>query len=113
MGRLTAMKIIPLVISLTTFWVTGVNFMAPVSAKNLSRRVNCDYDNHGKLNTDRQQRLHHRQDLDIYTESIAKLPTAKAYLDRGSIYLELGQYAKALDDCNKAISLEPESGAHI
>jgi len=47
MGRLTAMKIIPLVISLTTFWVTGVNFMAPPAAKNLSSRINCDPNNHG------------------------------------------------------------------
>jgi len=46
-------------------------------------------------------------DLSVYLESIANERSFKAYERRGYAYLRMGEFQKAIDDCNKALNLNP------
>ncbi|MGH9485030.1 MAG: tetratricopeptide repeat protein, partial [Terriglobales bacterium] len=45
-----------------------------------------------------------------YSESIALWPTAEAYTFRGWAYSFQGEYARAIEECLRAIELDPEFG---
>lgn len=46
----------------------------------------------------------------LYGESIALWPTAEAYTFRGWAYSFRGEYAQAIQECLRAIELDPEFG---
>ncbi len=50
------------------------------------------------------------QAIDLYTESLAVLPTAEAYTFRGWAYSFLGRIEEAIDECKKAIRTDPTFG---
>lgn len=51
-----------------------------------------------------------RHAVDLYTQSISLFPTAEAYTFRGWAYSFLGDYAQAIEECLRAIELDPEFG---
>ena len=52
--------------------------------------------------------------IDQYSESIRIAPDDfDAYFNRGSVYARLGQYQRALEDFNKAISLKPTKDVNL
>lgn len=51
-----------------------------------------------------------RHAVDLYTESLSLFPTAEAYTFRGWAYSFQGDYAKAIDECLRAIELDPGFG---
>jgi len=48
--------------------------------------------------------------LVLYTRSIATFPTAEAYTFRGWTYSFVGDYESAIEDCRRAIKVDPEFG---
>jgi tetratricopeptide (TPR) repeat protein len=50
------------------------------------------------------------QALELYTRSIATFPTAEAYTFRGWTYSFVGDYDSAIEDCHRAIKVDPEFG---
>jgi tetratricopeptide (TPR) repeat protein len=50
------------------------------------------------------------QALELYTRSIASFPTAEAYTFRGWTYSFVGDYDSAIEDCRRAIKVDPEFG---
>ena len=50
------------------------------------------------------------QAIELYTRSIEALPTAEAYTFRGWTYSFLGDYERAIEDCHRAIKVDPEFG---
>jgi tetratricopeptide (TPR) repeat protein len=52
----------------------------------------------------------YEQALILYTRSIAALPTAEAYTFRGWTYSFVGDYDSAIEDCRRAIKVDPEFG---
>jgi Tfp pilus assembly protein PilF len=58
------------------------------------RQVNGDYD----------------AALSLYSQSIDAFPTAEAYTFRGWTYSFLGDYDKAIEECLKAINVDPDFG---
>lgn len=48
--------------------------------------------------------------LHLYTRSIETFPTAEAYTFRGWTYSFLGDYQRAIDECLRAIELDPGYG---
>jgi Tfp pilus assembly protein PilF len=57
-----------------------------------------------------QMRGDYQQALELYSRSIATFPTAEAYTFRGWTYSFLGDYNLAIDDCRRAIKVDPEFG---
>ena len=60
------------------------------------------------------QHHHHRGDLSraimLYTRSIGIYPTAEAYTFRGWAYSAQGRIDEAIDECRKAIAVDPTFG---
>ena len=60
------------------------------------------------------QRYHHSGDLpraiDLYTRSIEIYPTAESYTFRGWAYSFLGKLEEAINECKKAIAVDPSLG---
>lgn len=50
------------------------------------------------------------QAIELYTRSIAACPTAEAYTFRGWARSFLGDYDRAIEDCQHAIDVDPEFG---
>jgi Tfp pilus assembly protein PilF len=50
------------------------------------------------------------QAVELYTASIKLDPTAEAYTFRGWAYSFQGDYARAIEECQRAIELDPEFG---
>lgn len=48
--------------------------------------------------------------LALYTQSIAAFPTAEAYTFRGWTYSFVGDYDSAIEDCRRAIKVDPDFG---
>lgn len=48
--------------------------------------------------------------LELYTLSIVTFPTAEAYTFRGWTYSFVGDYDSAIEDCRRAITVDPEFG---
>jgi tetratricopeptide (TPR) repeat protein len=48
--------------------------------------------------------------IELYTESIATLPTAEAFTFRGWAYRFMGRIDDAIAECRKAIALDPDFG---
>jgi Tfp pilus assembly protein PilF len=48
--------------------------------------------------------------IELYTESIALHPTAEAYTFRGWAYSYQGRVEAAIDECKKAIAVDPSFG---
>lgn len=48
--------------------------------------------------------------IELYTESIAVLPTAEAYTFRGWAYSYQGRIRDAIEECHKAIETDPSFG---
>jgi tetratricopeptide (TPR) repeat protein len=45
--------------------------------------------------------------LDFFNEALGRNPTAGAYAGRAKIWREKGEFDRAIDDCNRAIFLDP------
>jgi len=60
------------------------------------------------------QRVHEEGDLpraiDLYTQSIAIYPTAESYTFRGFAYSFMGKIDKAIEECKRAIEVDPTFG---
>jgi tetratricopeptide (TPR) repeat protein len=60
------------------------------------------------------QRHHLRGDLEraiaLYTESLGLFPTAEAYTFRGWAYSFQGRFDEAIEECKKAIAVDPTFG---
>lgn len=52
----------------------------------------------------------YEQALILYTRSIEAFPTAEAYTFRGWTYSFVGDYDSAIEDCRRAIKVDPEFG---
>jgi len=50
------------------------------------------------------------QAIELYTRSIAAFATAEAYTFRGWTYSFLGDYQRAIEDCHRAIKVDPDFG---
>jgi Tfp pilus assembly protein PilF len=48
--------------------------------------------------------------LVLYTQSIVAFPTAEAYTFRGWTYSFVGDYDNAIEDCRRAIKVDPDFG---
>ena len=48
--------------------------------------------------------------VELYQESILACPTAEAYTFLGWAYSYLGKYDEAIDECRKAIQVDPDFG---
>lgn len=78
----------------------------------------------GTLMPDQRQRAHQvfaeaydaqmqgelRHAVELYTQSINLFPTAEAYTFRGWAYSFLGDYVQAIQECLRAIELDPDFG---
>lgn len=51
-----------------------------------------------------------RHAVELYTQSINLYPTAEAYTFRGWAYSFLGDYKQAIEECLRAIELDPDFG---
>lgn len=51
-----------------------------------------------------------RHAVELYTESLALCPTAEAHTFRGWAYSFQGDYSKAIEECLRAIELDPGFG---
>ncbi len=59
---------------------------------------------------DQQMKGDLEQALAFYTKSIELFPTAEAYTFRGWTYSSLGRLDDAIEECKKAIEVDPEFG---
>ncbi|KAI5709637.1 hypothetical protein M8J75_001883 [Diaphorina citri] len=50
----------------------------------------------------------HQEAIDFYTQSIQLHPTAISYSNRAQVYIKRSQYITALQDCDQALTLDPD-----
>ena len=53
----------------------------------------------------------YRSAIDFFTKSLDLNPTSLAYNDRGYAYINVGEYDNAIDDCDRAIAIDPNIAA--
>jgi tetratricopeptide (TPR) repeat protein len=51
--------------------------------------------------------------VEAYTQAIALHPTVRSYLSRSFAHAELGLLQESLDDCQKAVALDPTNQAAV
>jgi tetratricopeptide (TPR) repeat protein len=59
---------------------------------------------------DKQAEGEYREAIELYTKSIEAFPSAEAYTFRGWAYSYLEDYQQAIEDCKRAIEIDPEFG---
>ncbi|MDT8068130.1 MAG: tetratricopeptide repeat protein [Terriglobia bacterium] len=63
-----------------------------------------------KLAYDKQAEGEYREAIELYTKSIEAFPSAEPYTFRGWAYSYLEDYEQAIEDCKRAIEIDPEFG---
>lgn len=59
---------------------------------------------------ERQSEGEYKEAIELYTRSIEAFPTAEAYTFRGWAYSHLGDLDRAIDECRRAIEIDPDFG---
>ncbi len=59
---------------------------------------------------ERQKQGEYHEAIELYTRSIEAFPSAEAYTFRGWAYSFLNDYEQAIEDCKRAIEVDPEFG---